>query len=300
MKQAFTPLWLAAAQLGIGVRPPSAGGFKLRRAQPLKTWLVALSLGLATLTAYAQEVVRIGVTPGATSDAVEAAKDQAREQGLQVELIEFTDWTLPNEALNNRDIDLNFFQHQAFLENAVKERGYQIELIGLGLLQNLGIYSNRIKSLSDVPEQAKVAVANDPVNQGRGLLLLQKAGLIKLRQGNAVGASLLDVTENPKKLRFFEVEGPQLIHSLQDVDIAVVAPSYFMSAGRKEQASQGLLHSGIDDNYYAMGFAARSDRKDEPKLRKFVEVYQSSPKVREAISARFADDAKLYTLPWQQ
>ncbi len=256
-------------------------------------------LALAAGTTLAAEVIRIGSTPGVTSDAVQAVVAEARAQGLEVQVTEFTDWTLPNEAVNHGDIDLNFFQHQAFLNNAIKERGYQLQMVGLGLLQNVGLYSNRIQRLQDVPVGAKVAVANDPVNQGRGLLLLQQAGLIKLRQGKAVGASLNDVAENPKKLRFYEIEGPQLIHSLQDVDLAVVWPSYFVNAGRKEQASRALLYSGIDNSFYAMGFVARKDRAQDPKITRFVQLFQHSPKVREVVSASFNNDPQLYTLPWK-
>ncbi|MEQ4617730.1 MAG: MetQ/NlpA family ABC transporter substrate-binding protein [Corticimicrobacter sp.] len=267
----------------------------------LARWLGLLTLATAA-TAHAADVVKVGSTPGATADAVAALAEEVKASGqaLDIQLIEFTDWTLPNEAVDNGDIDLNFFQHQAFLENAVKERGYKLELIGLGLLQNIGLYSDRIKRLEDIPDGARIAVANDPVNQGRGLLLLQKAGLIKLREGDAVGASVHDVIDNPKQLKFVEIEGPQLIRSLQDVDLAVVWPSYFVNAGRKEQAGQALIYSGIDDTFYAMGFAARSDRADEPKLRKFVELFQSSPAVRQVISDRFDGNPNLYTLPWQR
>ncbi|VFR55613.1 Methionine ABC transporter substrate-binding protein [plant metagenome] len=215
-----------------------------------------LLAGLATLLlaagVHASETVTVASTPGATSDAIEALIPEARAQGLEVKLIEFTDWTLPNEAVNNGDVDLNFFQHQAFLDNAIKERGYHLRMVGLGLLQNIGIYSNRIKRLEDVPEGARVSLANDPVNQGRGLLLLQKAGLITLRGGKA------------------------------------------------EQASQALLYSGIDDTFYAMGFVARTDRADAPKIARFVSLFQSSPKVRAVIAARFGNDPKLYTLPWRK
>ncbi len=259
---------------------------------------VCIALPLLPNAAHAADVVRIGSTPGATADAITAAIDDARAQGLEVKLIEFTDWTLPNEAVNNGDIDLNFFQHQAFLDNAIRERGYQLKLIGLGLLQNIGLYSDRHGSLAALPEGAKVAIANDPVNQGRGLLLLQKAGLITLRQGKATGATVNDVVTNPKKLRFYEIEGPQLIHSLPDVDLAAVWPSYFVNAGRRDQAGKALLYSGIDDTFYAMGFVARSDRADSPALRRFVEVFQSSASVRAAIDERFNHDRNLYTLPW--
>ncbi|MFT4191543.1 MAG: MetQ/NlpA family ABC transporter substrate-binding protein [Comamonas sp.] len=267
-----------------------------------RRWVMAGLASLALATAAAAqplEVVKVGSTPGVTADAVQALVAEGKRNGLDIRLVEFTDWTLPNEALNNGDIDLNFFQHQAFLNNVIKERGYKLELIGLGLLQNIGIYSNRIRSLDAVPPKAKVALANDPVNQGRGLLLLQKAGLIKLRHGTDPGARVDDVIDNPKQLKFFEIEGPQLIHSLQDVDLAVVWPSHFVNAGKKEQASQALLYSGIADTFYAMGFAARSDRAQEPKLRKFVALFQHSPEVRRVIADRFDGNDKLYTLPWQ-
>jgi D-methionine transport system substrate-binding protein len=248
--------------------------------------------------AQAADKIRVASTPGATADAIKAVVADAKSQGLDVELVEFTDWTVPNEAVNNGDVDLNFFQHQAFLNNVVKERGYQLKFVGLGLLQNIGIYSERHQSLADVPAKAKVAIASDPVNQGRGLALLQKAGLIRLRTGDAPGATVADVTDNPKQLRFYEVEGPQLIRSLPDVDLAVLWPSYFVSAGKKEQASKALAYSGIADRFYAMGFVAQASRADDPKLRKFVQVFQNSAAVKQAISQQFNNDPKLYTLPW--
>ena len=264
---------------------------------------IASTLAILALASSAQLVqaagkIKVASTPGATSDAVKAAIAEAKTQGLDVELVEFTDWTVPNEAVNNGDVDLNFFQHQAFLNNAIKERGYKLQFIGFGLLQNIGIYSDRHKSLKDVPNKAQVAIASDPVNQGRGLLLLQKAGFIRLRTGDAPGATVADVSDNPKQLRFYEVEGPQLIRSLPDVDLAVLWPSYFVSAGKKEQASKALAYSGIADRFYAMGFVSQAGRADDPKLRKFVQVFQNSAAVKQAISQQFNNDPKLYTLPW--
>ena len=163
--------------------------------------------------AQAADKIRIASTPGATADAIKAVVADAKSQGLDVELVEFTDWTVPNEAVNNGDVDLNFFQHQAFLNNVIKERGYQLKFVGLGLLQNIGIYSERHKSLADVPAKA-------------------------------------------------------------------------------------LAYSGIADRFYAMGFVSQAGRADDPKLRKFVQVFQNSAAVKQAISQQFNNDPKLYTLPW--
>ena len=263
-------------------------------------WLAGLALVAGAQAAQANETIKVGSVSGVTGDAVQALVAEAKAQGLDVQLVEFTDWTLPNEAVNHGDIDLNFFQHQPFLANAIKERGYKLSFLGYGLLQNIGIYSVRLKSLDAVPLKAKVAIANDPVNRGRGLLLLQKAGLITLRSGAAAGATLDDVVANPKQLRFHEIEGPQLIRSLPDVDLAVVWPSYFVNAGQKDKAGSALLYSGIDDRYYAMGFVARTDRANDPKLRKFVELFQRSAAVKQVISNSFDHNPQLYTLPWQQ
>ena len=127
-------------------------------AQHFKAAAIGWMLAASAMAAHSADIIRIGSTPGVTSDAVEAVATEARAQGLEVKLVEFTDWTLPNEAVNNADIDLNFFQHQAFLNNAIKERGYALQLVGLGLLQNIGIYSNRIQRLQDVPEGAKATL----------------------------------------------------------------------------------------------------------------------------------------------
>ncbi len=262
-------------------------------------WALGLVLTAVIPLNSSAAVIKVGSIPGATSDAVQALIPEAKQQGLEIELVEFTDWTLPNEAVNNRDIDVNFFQHEAFLKNAIKERGYDLKFIGLGLLQNIGLYSNKHQSLAQVPDGATVSLPNDPVNQGRGLLLLQKAGLLTLRHGLDTGATINDVVGNPKKLKLVEIEGPQLIHSLPDVDLAVVWPSYFVSAGRKADAGKALAYSGIADTFYAMGFVTRQDRANDPALQQFVELFQQSQAVRSTIDDRFDHNPNLYTLPWQ-
>ncbi|WP_316682437.1 MetQ/NlpA family ABC transporter substrate-binding protein [Ralstonia flaminis] len=260
-----------------------------------------LFLAFATLTltaaAYAAPL-RIGVTPGALADSVEVAAAEARKQGLDVKVVELTDWTTPNVALASGDLDLNYFQHQAFLDNAVKERGYAFKSVGIGVLGNIGLYSSKIKRLADLKDGARVAVANDPVNQGRGLLLLQKAGLIKLRDGVGARGTLNDVVANPKKLKFVEIEGPQLVRALDDVDLAQGYPAHFVNAGKADIAGAGLLYSGIDDEYFAIRFVARRDNAGDPRIARFIKLYQESPAVQQQIHTSYANDDKLYTLPW--
>ncbi|MDQ7731001.1 MetQ/NlpA family ABC transporter substrate-binding protein [Halomonas sp. SpR8] len=264
----------------------------------LRSLLFSATLLAVSTASYADNVVRIGVTAGVNADALFALSDEISEHDIDLRVIEFNDWTLPNEALQNGDIDLNFFQHQAFLDNAIEQRGYELSMLGLGLLQNIGIYSNNVTDLADVPEGARVAVASDPVNQGRGLLLLQRAGLIELSEGDAIGATVHDITSNPHNLRFHEIDGPQIVRSLDDVDLAVSWPSHFVNAGRPEQAGEALIYSGIDDTFYAMGFVAQESRAEEPLLLEVVEHFQTSPVVRDTIDASYGGNPDLYTLPW--
>ena len=241
--------------------------------------------------------LKIGVTPGALADSIHVAAQEAKKQGLEVQVVEFSDWTTPNLALANKDLDANYFQHQAFLDNAVKERGYPLKTVGIGILSNIGLYSTRIKSFAQLKDGARVAVASDPVNQGRGLLLLQAAGLIKLRDGVGARGRLSDIAANPKKLRLIEVDGPQLVRAIDDVDLAQGYPAHFVAAGTLDPGS-ALLYSGVADRYFAIRFVARQDNADDPRLQRFIRLYQTSPAVRVQIKKSHANNERLFTLSW--
>ncbi|WP_020205528.1 MetQ/NlpA family ABC transporter substrate-binding protein [Cupriavidus sp. WS] len=261
--------------------------------------LATLSLATAAHLAHAAPL-RIGVTPGALADSVEVAAAEARKQGLDVKVVELTDWTTPNVALASGDLDLNYFQHQAFLDNAIKERGYAFKSVAVGVLPNIGLYSSRIKRFDELKDGARVGVASDPVNQGRGLLLLQKAGLIRLRDGVGARGGLDDIVANPKKLKFVEIEGPQLVRALDDVDLAQGYPAHFVNAGKPQVAGSGLLYSGVDDVYFAIRFVSRQDNAGDPRIARFVKLYQESPAVLQKLRESYANNDKLYSLPWRK
>lgn len=262
-----------------------------------KLVLSAFAALLVAGTASAQ-TLRIGASAGVHADALNAAIKDAKKQGLDVKVIEFTDWTTPNAALEAGDLDLNYFQHQAFLDNAIKQRGYKFAVAGVGVLPNIGLFSYKIRKFEELKDGAQVAVASDPVNQGRGLALLEKAGLLKLRDGLGARATVNDIAANPKKLKFVEVEGPQLVRAIDDVDLAQGLPAHFVSAGKPQVASSALLYSGASDAYFALRFVSRQDNANDPRIKLFVKIFQESPAVREQISKSFAGDAKLYTLAW--
>jgi D-methionine transport system substrate-binding protein len=262
-----------------------------------------LAAGLAALfTAGAgaqTQPLRIGVTPGAIADSIETAAQEARKQGLEVKVVEFTEWTGPNTALAAGDLDANYFQHLPFLENAVKDRNYRFAVVAPGLLPNQGLFSLKVRRFEDLKEGARVAVASDPANQGRGLLLLERAGLIRLREGVGARATVNDIAANPRKLKLVEIEGPQLVRSLDDVDLAQGVTSHYVAAGKADVAAKnGLLYTGPEDVRWAIHFVARQDNAKDPRLAQFIRIYQESPAVRQRIHASYANNDKFYSLPW--
>lgn len=262
----------------------------------VRQWGTALISVVLSATALAVPL-KIGVTPGAFADSIQAAAKEAKKQGLEVQVVEFSDWTTPNVALANKDLDANYFQHKAFLENVIKTQHYPFKVVGVGILPNIGLYSSHIKQFSELKNGAKVAIASDPINQGRGLLLLQKAGLIKLRDGVGAKGSLRDIVSNPRKLTFLEVEGPQLVRVVKDVDLAQGYPHFIVAAGTFDPG-RALIFSGKDEEQYALRFVARQDNATDPRLLKFVRIYQQSSAVRAQIKKSYANNDKLYNLGW--
>lgn len=265
----------------------------------LKSILLTSAVVLLVSPAIAADKLRIGVVPGAYADSINTAAKDAKSQGIDIDVVEFTDWTTPNVAVQNGDIDINYFQHQPFLNNAIAKQGVKLASAGTGILANVGLYSLKHKSVTDVPQNGKVGIANDPVNQGRGLLLLQKVGLIKLKPNVGYLGTLDDIVENPKKLHFVEVEGPQLVRITGDVDIAQGYP-HFIVAAKAFDPSSGLAYSGIEDAQFAIQFVVKAERVNDPVVQKFIRIYQNSQAVKDVTHEAFNSDKRLYTLAWQR
>lgn len=238
----------------------------------------------------------IGISPS-FAKPLQVAADEAKQQGVNVKLVEFSDWNTPNITLNHGDIDANFFQHQPFLDNAKKETNFKIKAFAKGAATHVGLYSKKIKSFDELKDNAKVVVPNDPVNQGRALLLLQQARLITLKDPENYLSSLKDIAANPKKLQFVEVEGPQTARAIDDVDLAFGYPHYLRLA-KTADPEQALLFDSNTDKRYAILFAVRDDYEDKnDKLKKFVDIYQNSAKVKQALDTDFG--AKLWFPGWK-
>jgi D-methionine transport system substrate-binding protein len=234
--------------------------------------------------AAAAEPLRVGTSSGPIADIIQFAAGRAKEQGLDVKIVEFSDWVTPNEALQSGDIDANLFQHAPFLNNAIATRGYTFTPIAPTYVLPVGLYSKKIAKISDVHAGSTVAVANDPVNEARGLLLFEKAGLIKLREGAGEKANVRDIVENSKKLKFLEIEAPQLPRVLDDVELAQVSISYLIASGGDPESL--LIADGFGDPRYALQFVARTDKKDDPRLLRFVSIYRSQ-EVKDYINKKY-------------
>lgn len=191
-----------------------------------------------------------------------------------MEVVEFTDYITPDKALAEGNLDLNAYQHVPFLNNFNKQHGTKLVPIGNTILIRQGLISDKIHDLKDVPTGATVAIPNDPTNGGRALLLLQQAGLLRLKDGVGYKATPKDVTDNPKQLKFKELEAAQLPRSLADVDLAAITMNYILSSGI-DPKKQGLFWEKKDEPLAVMVLAAREEDKDKPEFKKIVEIYKS-------------------------
>lgn len=267
-----------------------------RSFQPLRQFIAATAIatGLITAPALAQETpLRVGVTAGPHAQIGEVVQKVAAQQGLQIKLIEFSDFIQPNAALDAGDIDVNVYQHRPFLESQNGTRGYKLMPVATAVVQQMGIYSKRHKSLAELPDGARVAIPNDPTNGARALLVLQAAGLITIKPGITVTASLFDIAENPKKLKFVEIEAAQLPHSLVDVDAAAVNSAYAIPAGLSPEKDSLALESK-DAEFAVVVIAARQDNKDDPRIAQYVKAYQSE-EVKKFVETTFPG---AYTTTW--
>ncbi|WP_434461254.1 MetQ/NlpA family lipoprotein [Serratia plymuthica] len=231
--------------------------------------------------------IKVGVIVGAEQQVAEIAQKVAKEKyALDVELVTFNDYVLPNEALSKGDIDLNAFQHKPYLDQQIKDRGYKLVSVGNSFVYPIAGYSKKIKSLDELKDGSQVALPNDPTNLGRSLLLLQKVNLIKLKDGVGLLPTVLDVTENPKNLKLVELEAPQLPRSLDDqqIALAVINTTYASQIGLTP-AKDGLFVEDKDSPYVNL-LVAREDNKDAENVKKFVQAYQSD-EVNEAANKIF-------------
>lgn len=215
----------------------------------------------------------VGITPGYSEEIMEFVKDEAKKQGLDVELKVFSDYVTPDQALAQKEIDLNFFQHGPFLDAFNKKNGTKLVSIGKTYLAPLKLYSTKIKDIKELKDGDKIAIPNDPSNGGRAILMLSKLGLIKVKDGvKASDLTVNDITDNPKHLQILELEAAQLPRSLDDTAASVINAGYANSA----KLDPNLAIAKEDNTSpYVNIIAAREEDKDNPTYVKFVKIFQT-------------------------
>src|SRR5450830_858253 len=259
----------------------------------LQQSLALAGLGLLGAKAHAApkeapgttKVLKVGVTTGPHEQVFEVVRKVAeRDYGLKIEIVPFTDYVRPNA-----DLDANSYQHRPFLAAQIRARGYKLVGFGATWIGPIALYSKKYKNLKDLPVGATVAIPNDPANESRVLLLLQKAGLLKLKPGidpvAGVNATPRDVIENPRQFKLLEIDAAQLPRTLDDTDASAINADYANKAGLNPVRDSLLVED--KDGPYACLIAVREQDKDQPWVRQLVKAYQTD-EVRDFIIKTYA------------
>ena len=226
-------------------------------------------------------VVKVGTIAGPETQLMQVAKQvAAKKYGLDIEIVQFTDYNMPNEALANGSIDANMFQHLPYLTASIKANGYKLSPIAETFVYPMAIYSKKIKNISQVKDGDVVAIPNDPSNEARALLLLQKAKLITLKPGTNITATIADIATNPKHLSIKEIDAAQLPRVLPDVTIAAINTNYAAEAGLLP-TKNGLVIEGADSPYANLIVVRTADVND-PRFVKLVNAFHSPEVLAEA------------------
>lgn len=248
----------------------------------MKNILILSALALTSLASAG--TLRVGATPVPHAEILEFVKPTLARQGVNLVIREFTDYVQPNLALADGSIDVNFFQHLPYLQEFQKNRPLGLVAGAKVHVEPIGLYSRRVKSLREVRSGATIALPNDPSNSGRALKLLERAGLIRLKPGVGVQATVRDITANVKRLRFRELEAAQLPRALADVDAAIINTNYALEAGLNPLKDALILEDRRSP--YANLLVAKPATLKNPDYLKLVRALQS-PEVKAFILKKY-------------
>ncbi|MFB9947427.1 MetQ/NlpA family ABC transporter substrate-binding protein [Rhizobium puerariae] len=250
----------------------------------MKKLIIAAALAAFAAAPAFAESIKIGVTPGPHAQIMEKVKEVAKPKGLDIEILEFSDYVVPNQALADGELNANSFQHKPYLDNQVADRKFN--LVGVAQTVNfpMGVYSKKVKSIGDLKEGATVAIPNDPTNGGRALLILADQGLIKLKEGAGLKVTPADVAENPKKIEFAELDAAQLPRSLDDVDASVINTNYALEAGLNPKTDP-IAREGEKAPYINI-IAVNAKDKDAAWVKTLIEAYHSDA-VKDFVNTQF-------------
>ena len=243
-------------------------GKTMKISKILLSTLVALSLNAADKA----HTIKVAVSPVPHAEILEAIKPQLKKKGYDLDIIEISDYSIPNVATQDGSLDANFFQHLPYLQNQNETRGLNLVSVAAIHLEPLGFYSKKIKNINELKDGATVAIAHDPSNGNRALQILQKAGLIELDK-NAKVASVQDIVKNPKNLKFTELEGALIPRALDDVDLAAISTNFILDMGMNPSKDALLIED--TDSPYANIIVVKSGNENEPKIKALVSAATS-------------------------
>ena len=218
-------------------------------------------------------VLKVGATAVPHAEILEQVKPILAKEGIDLQIVEFNDYVQPNLALNDGELDANYFQHQPYLDEFKAEHDVKLVSAGGIHIEPMGVYSKKVKSLDDLADGASIAIPNDPTNGGRALILLAKAGVITLKDNNDIKATVQDITANPKNVKFQEVEAAQLPRVLDDVDAAVINTNYAMQADLVPSKDALVIEDSTSP--YVNIVAVREGDQDKPAIKKLIEALKS-------------------------
>ncbi len=225
-------------------------------------------------------VLKVGATPVPHAEILEFIKDDLAAEGIELDIVEFTDYVTPNLALNDGSIDANYFQHVPYLDQFNSDRGFDLKAVIKVHVEPIALYSDKYESLEEIPAGSSIAVPNDPSNEGRALLLLHNNGVITLDDPTNLSATPIDIIENPKNLKFEELEAAQLPRVLPDVAAAVINTNYALEADLNP-LEDALVIEGSDSPYVNV-VAVKAENEDSEKIKVLAEIINSK-KVEEFI-----------------
>lgn len=220
--------------------------------------------------------LKIGASPAPHEEILQVVKEILAGQGITLEIVEFTDYIQPNEAVESGDIDANYFQHITYMNNFNAEQGTHLASVAEIHYEPMGIYAGRAASLTDLPDGAEIGVPNDPTNGGRALLLLQEQGLITLPEDAGPKPTVLDIVDNPHNFKITEMEAAQLPRSLDSLDVAVVNGNYAIQAGLKMSDALAIESAeGTAGTAYVNVLTVKEGRENETAIQALAEAMKS-------------------------
>ncbi len=250
----------------------------------MKKLIIAASLAALFAGSALAETIKIGVTPAEHAQIMEQVKKVAATKGLDIEILEFSDYVVPNQALADGELQANSFQHQPYLDNQVADRKFDLVSVGTTITTPMGVYSKKVKSLDELKDGATVGIPNDPTNGGRALLVLASKGVLKVNPDVGLKVTPADITENPKNIQIVELDAAQLPRSLDDTDASVINTNYATAAGLNPKKDAIAIES--EKSPYANVIAVRAQDKDKPWVKTLVESYHS-PEIKTFILEKY-------------